>query len=371
MVTTPMPKAAPAAPPRIALERLENQRLVGSSFASPAAAVGALGAVQAQDYYGACWALSQRVRDTTEASIAKAFDRGTILRTHVLRPTWHFVLPADIRFLVELSRPSVFAKMAPYTRKLGLTPRVFAKSHDVLARALEGGRHRTRVELAETLAEHGIRATGDRLGLLMMRAELDAVITSGPRRCKQFTYALFDERAPKARSLPREEALAELARRYFTTHGPALLADFAWWAGVTQAEARPAVLADGALSERVLAEKKYWSRRARKPTPAASASVLLLPNYDEYLIAYKDYGPVFDPALARKLGPREQIFSHVLVVGGQVVGGWRRVLEPTRVRVHVNTFVRLSKAQRDGMKRAAADYARFLDLELGLTLGGV
>jgi hypothetical protein len=361
-------KAEPDRDPRIALERLENQRLSGPSFASPQAAVGALGAVQAQDYYGACWALAQRTRGATEASVAKAFDRGAFLRTHVLRPTWHFVRPSDIRFLLEASRPSVVRRMAPYERKQGLTARFFTKSHDVLARALEGGRHRTREELGVALAERGIQATGERLGLLMMRAELELVVTSGPRRGKQFTYALFEERAPGARSLSRDEALAELARRYFTTHGPALLADFAWWAGVTQAEALPAVLGTKALSERALAGKKYWSPRARTPSAAARSSVLLLPNYDEFVISYKDYRPVFDPALASKLVPRERLAAHLLVVGGQVIGGWRRMLETRRVRVEVNALRRLSSAEKSGVKRAVEAYGRFLELDASLEL---
>jgi hypothetical protein len=278
------------------------------------------------------------------------------------------VLPSDVRFLLEVSRASVVRKMAPYARKFELTARVFSKSHDVLARALEGGRHRTREELGAALAERGIRATGERLGLLMMRAEVDLVVTSGPRRGKQFTYALFEERAPAARSLPRDEALAELARRYFTTHGPALLADFAWWAGLTQAEARPAVLATKALSERVLAGKKYSSPRARTPSAAARASVLLLPNYDEFVISYQDYRPVFDPALASKLVPRERLAAHLLVIGGQVVGGWRRTLGTGCVRVEVNALRRLSSAERSGVERAVAAYGRFLQLDPSLEL---
>jgi hypothetical protein len=363
-----MPKPATTRDPRIALERLRNQRLVGASFSSAAAAVGALGAVQAQDYYGACWGVAQRVRGATEASVAKAFDRGAILRTHVLRPTWHFVSPEDLRSLLALSHARVTRQMAPYARKAGLTARVISKVNDVLARALEGGRHLTREELAEALAVRGVPAKGERLGLMMMRAELDAIVTSGPRRGKRFTYALLDERAPKAKTLPRDEALAELARRYFTTHGPALLADFAWWAGITLAEARTAVEAARSLSERVLAERPYFSPRAHSPLPATRSSVLLLPNYDEYVISYKDYRPVFDPALASKLGPRERLAVHLLVVGGQIVGGWRRTLSATGVRVDVNALRKLSAAEQSGLERATAAYGRFLDVAPALNL---
>jgi hypothetical protein len=352
----------------IALERLVNQRLVGASFASPSAAVAAFGAVQAQDYYGACWALAQRMRSATAASVESAFDRGSILRTHVLRPTWHFVVPACLRWLLELSHASVVRRMAPHERKFGLTARTYAKSHDLLARALEGGRHRTREELGEILSARGIPTTGERLTLFMMRAEIDAVVTSGPRRGRKFTYALAEERAPNAVSLPREEALAELARRYFSTHGPAQLADFAWWGGLTLSDARLAVDAAKGLSERVLAERSHWSPRPRTPPPAARSSALLLPYFDEYLVAYRDARPVIDPALKRKLGPRELLATPRVVVGGRVLGGWRRVLEPTRVHVEVNALRRLSKSEHDGVERAAAAYGRFLGLPTALAI---
>jgi hypothetical protein len=357
-----------ATDPSIALERLVNQRLVGTTFASPSAAVAAFGAVQAQDYYGACWALAERVRGATAVSVEKAFDRGAILRTHVLRPTWHFVVPASLRWLIELSRASVIRRMALYDRKLGLTPRVYAKSHEVLARALEGGRYRTREELGAILAARGISASGQRLAHFMGRAELDAVITSGPRRGKQFTYALFEERAPNAVSLPREEALAELGRHYFSTHGPAQLADFAWWGGLTLSDARIAVAEAKGLSERVLAERPHWSPRPRTPPPAARSSTLLLPYFDEYLVAYRDARPILAPEMGRKLGPRELLSAPRLVVGGQVVGGWRRVLEPTRVRIEVTTFRRLSKSEQTGVERASAAYARFLGLPVTLAI---
>jgi hypothetical protein len=357
-----------ATDPSIAFERLVHQRLVGASFTSTASAVAAFGAVQAQDYYGACWAIAERVRGATAASVEKAFDRGAILRTHVLRPTWHFVVPACLRWLIELSRASVVRRMAPHERKLGLTGRMYAKSHDLVARALEGGRYRTRDELGEILSARGIPTTGERLGLLMMRAELDAVVTSGPRRGRKSTYASFEERAPNAPSLPREEALAELARLYFSTHGPAQLADFAWWGGLTLSDARIAVVAAKGLSERVLAERPHWSPRPRTPPPAARSSVFLLPNFDEYLVAYKDQRAILDPVLKRKLGARELLAAPRLVVGGQVVGGWRRVLEPTRVRVEVNALRRLSNDERNGVERAVAAYERFLGLPATLAL---
>jgi len=191
----------------IARRRLRNQRLIGAPFGSAAEAVDALLAVQAQDYAGAKWAIGQRVRGATDASVEAAFDRGELLRTHVLRPTWHAVTPADIRWLLALTAPRIKVAMAYYARQRKLDAPTLARSNDVLARALEGGRQRTRDELAAALASAGIVASGDRLGHIMGTAELDAVVCSGARRGKQFTYALFDERVPPAPLLPRERAL--------------------------------------------------------------------------------------------------------------------------------------------------------------------
>src|SRR5436190_10253869 len=225
----------------IAHRRMRNQRLVGAPFATPDEAVGLLVAVQSQDYAGAKWAVGQRVRGATDAALERAFDSGAILRTHVLRPTWHFVTPADIRWLLKLTAPRVSAAMAYYNRKFELDARTFRRSQSLLAKALEGGRHLTREELTQVLERAGIGCKELRPTLLMMQAELDAVITSGPRRGKQFTYALLDERAPPEKTLARDEGLAVLALRYFASHGPAQIRDFAWWSGLTIADAKAGV----------------------------------------------------------------------------------------------------------------------------------
>src|SRR5258708_18431984 len=223
--------------------RLRNEHLTGAPLARPEDVVRWLGDVQAQDFAGAKWALAQRARTKTDASIEEAFAGGRIVRTHVMRRTWHFVVPDDVRWMQALTAPRVRAAMAYYDRKLQLDARTFGRSQAVLARTLEGGQHRTREELGRALADAGIPASGQRLGHLMMRAELDAVICSGPRRGKQFTYALLDDRCPKAATpvLSRDEALAELTSRYFRSHGPASLRDFAWWSGLTVADVKKGV----------------------------------------------------------------------------------------------------------------------------------
>src|SRR5438046_754748 len=203
----------------IAHQRLHNQHITRRTLETPQALVEWLGAVQAQDYAAAKWALGLRLQGVMDEDIEQAFTNGAILRTHVMRPTWHFVSPADIRWLLALTAPRVHAANAHYNRKLELDDAVFKCTHTVLANALQGGKQLTRDELASALQQAGIAMEGEqRVTYIIMRAELDGIICSGARRGKQFTYALLAERAPQARSLDRDEALAELTMRYFTSH---------------------------------------------------------------------------------------------------------------------------------------------------------
>src|SRR5579859_7689416 len=223
----------------IAHRRLHNQFLSQQTFEKPGELVQWLGAVQAQDYGAAKWALGLRLHGTTDTMIEQAFAGGEILRTHVMRPTWHFVTPADIRWMLMLTAPRVLAASAYYFRLSELDDALFAKTNAALAEALQGDKQLTRSELALALQQAGI-AVGDllRLTYIIMRAELDGIICSGARRGKQFTYALLDERVPQSRVLDHNEALAEFALRYFTGHGPATLQDFVWWSGLTVADAK-------------------------------------------------------------------------------------------------------------------------------------
>ncbi|MCA1559991.1 MAG: winged helix DNA-binding domain-containing protein [Acidobacteria bacterium] len=275
----------------ISRRRLRNQKLTGSRFRKPEDVVAWLGAMQAQDYAAAKWAIGLRANAVTEADVERAFNAGTILRTHVLRPTWHFVTPADIRWMLALTAPRVHAVNGYYYRKFELDAGTFARSRAALERALQGGKQLTRPELAFILQRAGIPADGLRLGYLMMHAELDAVICSGRRRGNQSTYALLEERVPFATTLQRDEALAELTRRYFSSHGPATVRDYVWWSGLTAREAKAGLeMVRPVVAQRTIGQRTFWFAGSRPPPPRASTTYLL-PNYDELLIAYRDRGP--------------------------------------------------------------------------------
>jgi hypothetical protein len=346
--------------------RMRNGRLVGARFAKPEDVVQWFGAVQAQDYAAAKWAVAQRVQGCTDADVELACQGGKILRTHVMRPTWHFVTPADIRWMLALTAPRVNAASAYYYRKLELNEGTFQRSDAALTRALSGGKELTRSELARTLEAAGIRASGVRLSYLMMRAELDAVICSGARRGKQFTYALLDERAAAAIVPTRDQALGELTRRYFKSHGPSLPRDFAWWSGLSVADAKRGIeLAKADLADDVADGKTYWFAPPESTARVKGPIVHLLPNYDEYLIAYKDHSVALDASLVRNARDNALVLAnHIIVLNGQVVGGWRRTLEKNAVIIETTLLTRLNRAERGALQKAGEHYGRALGLRV-------
>jgi hypothetical protein len=208
-------------PVDVAELRLRNTGLSDSPFRDPAAVIAHLGAVQAQDFAAAKWSLGLRIREATDETVEAAFNEGRFVRTHVMRPTWHFVLPQDVRWMQELTAPRVRRALASSDRRLGITEEIISRSGAVLAEALEGRNYLTRNEISIRLEKDGIHMRGQRLAHLLVHAELSAQLCSGPRRGKQFTYALLDERAPEQVRLSREESLELLATRYFMSHGPA------------------------------------------------------------------------------------------------------------------------------------------------------
>jgi hypothetical protein len=287
-------------------------------------------------------------------ALEQAFNEGRILRTHVMRPTWHFVTPADIRWILELTAPRVQALMAPYYRQYGLDEATLMRSNDVIAKALQGSRYLTRAELGTTLAEEGISTNAMRLGFIMGHAELNASVCSGPRRGKQFTYALLDERAPQAKSLPRAEALAELTRRYFISHGPATVHDFVWWSGLTVADAKAGLaMAASHLHHEGIDGHSYWFSSSMPLTVTPSASAFLLPTFDEFLVGFHS----FDES---RRGGGVLIFESTIVIGGKVMGSWKRTFKKGAVVIELAPFSPLNDDESEAVNAAAQRYGEFM-----------
>lgn len=343
-------------------ERLANQFLTGPALGGPVEVVRRQGAVQAQDYVGAKWAIGMRTVGASHADVEGAVARGEILRTHVLRPTWHFVVPEDIRWMLALTGPRISQSMSSYNRKMGLTPAVFRRSNAVIEKALRDGECRTRTELGEILHRERVReTTGTRLAHMMMQAEVEGIVCSGPCRGKQFTYGLLELRAPSAASIDRDEALSRLAERYFATRGPATVHDFAWWSGLPVGDARRAVeIRAGSLSSVQIGETKLWMAERASPAPPATKTAHLLSNYDEYFIGHRDRS-----AIGRRLKGVHLVtggdssITHVAIIGGELAGGWRRTVSPTGLTATLSLAVRVTRDERALLERQRARFAAF------------
>jgi hypothetical protein len=354
-----------AKPERLSIsdQRLQNQRITRPFQRRVDHLVAWFGAVQAQEYGPAKWGLGLRSRPgTTDTAIERAIEQGRILRTHILRPTWHFVTPADIHWMLELTAPQVQRRMSTYDRQLGLDARVMTRAAGVFERALGDNGCLTRRELGAHLQRAGLPNRTMHLAHIAMHAELEGLICSGPRRGKQSTYALLADRAPASRSLERDEALAELTRRYFRSHGPATIRDFVWWSGLTTADARSGLEIIRAR-HREVDGLRYWTvGRDPRSTLRSKGLLHLLPIYDEYLVAYRDHRVVPRPAYV--LGG----FQHALVSGGQVAGTWRTKPGAKGMAVNVEGLRRLTPAERRDLVQAVARYSRFLGVPVSLAV---
>jgi hypothetical protein len=275
-------------------------------------------------------------------------------------------MPADIRWMLALTAPRVNAAMAYNNRQRELDTGVFRRSGRALTRALQGGRALTRAELSPVLERAGIVVKGEaRLGHLLLRAELDGIVCSGARRGKQFTYALLEERVPAAPPLARDEALLRLARIYFSTRGPATATDLAWWSGLTVADAKKGVhLAESSLEHLNVDGLTYWFvPPARRATQSAAH---LLPNFDEYSVAYRDRSAFAERLKKSGLQVRNDAsLANSIVVGGQFVGTWKRAFKEDAVVVDLNLLTSLSRGEHKAMAAAARRYAEFLEFPGG------
>jgi hypothetical protein len=341
---------------RIADERFERHRLSRPAPADPAALVEWFGAVQAQDLGAARWALALRMRGAiTSGDIERALDEGRILRTHVMRPTWHFVSAADIHWLLALTAPRVHQTLRFGRKHFGLTDTVHRRAGAAIERALDSDECLTRPELAERLARAGISAKGVPLALIMIYAELEGIICSGPRRHKESTYMLLARRAPKATAYSPDEALAELTTRYFQSHGPATLRDFAWWSGLTAKDAKRGVEIARARSQAVDG-LTYWTIGRRRAAAPARDVIHLLPVFDEYLVAYRDLVAV--PRGKASWG----LLPQAIARNGQVIGTWKVLRARGASTIATRLARKLTRAEQCQLDDVGARYLRFAGL---------
>ncbi len=349
--------------PEILQLRLNNTGLSHSPFKSATDAVSYLGAVQAQDFAAAKWALGLRIRDSTAEDIERAFNEGKILRTHVMRPTWHFVVPEDIRWMVQLTGRRVKNRLMQSNRKLEIDRELLARSNATIVEALQDRTYLTRQELKAALANTGINTNVQRLAHIIMWAELDGLICSGPLRGRQFTYALLDERVAKARDLSREQALAKLALSYFSSHGPAQTEDFSWWSGLGHKDAKEAM--ESVKSELKAVEhnsKTYWLSAHARAMAQKPPRALLLSIYDEYTIAYRDRSVISEGRDIERMISLGNALTAVIILKGKVAGAWKRSLKKNMVEIRLNPFRELDRDEQEALEAEVDRYGKFVGI---------
>jgi hypothetical protein len=348
----------------IAQQRLQNQHLAALAFKNPVEIVQYMGAIQAQDYAGAAWAVGQRLQGATQSVIDKALAEGEIIRTHVMRPTWHFVTPKDIRWMLALTAPRIQAIAAFRHRQLKLDKDIFAQCEKILSKKLAADRQLTRNEITDVLQKDGIATDEQRFVHIMMQMELIGLVCSGGKQGKQFTYALLDERVPQTKAFDRDESLAALAERYFTSHGPATLHDYVWWSGLTVTDAKAGLeMVRSKLNSEMVDGNTYWFAASVQPVQSKKSAALLLPNYDEYIVSYKDRSASIASSDIDKTDPRGTIFNNTLLINGRVAGIWKRSFGKNKVNINIIPFAPLNKTNHAAIAAAAKRYAAFLELK--------
>ena len=346
--------------------RLTTQRLIGGGLPTAADVVRLLGCVQSQEYAHALWSLGMRTSGLTAAGGQAEFDRGAFLRTHILRPTWHFVAPADIRWVLELTAPRVQKLNQTIYRQHGLDQATLDRGAAVIADELEGGQHRTRAELAQALAGRGLVSQGIGLAYVVMNAELEGVICSGPVRGAQQTYALLDERVPRSADVGGD--IAELARRFFLGHGPASIQDLARWSSLTIGQCRDAVEAGKDRMDCMSVEGVELWFGPETPAPNPSSGALLMPLYDEVTLSYPAIN--FPQANGHPHPPGADLFVGCVILAETNVGLWRRTLQSRKMIMEVTLARGVEARSRHLIAAAAADLAAFAAKDLELTITG-
>ena len=345
--------------------RLHNLHITGGSFSSASTIVSKLGAIQAQDYTGAKWSIGLRLNGSTERDIDKAIADRSIIRTWPMRGTLHFIAAEDARWMLKLLTPRIIAGMAGRNRQLELDDSIFSKSRDLLISEMEGGKQLTRGETYALFEKNGIDPAGQRGIHILNYLAQNQIICHGIHNEKQPTYALFDEWISPSKVIDADEALAEIAYRYFSGHGPATLNDFIWWTGLKISDAKKGLqLVESKLTSIESAHITYWMT-PELPDSLPANSVHLLPGFDEYMLGYTNRTLMVPSAHIAKIVPGNNgMFMPTMVVKGEVKGLWRRTLKKDKVHIELLPFDKLAKGTLDKLSVSAKRYARYLVKEL-------
>jgi hypothetical protein len=331
-------------------------------------AVGSLLAVQAENPGQAAWAVASRTQNPDQGELAALLDDGTVLRTHVLRPTWHFVRAEDLGWLLDLTGSRVRRVTGQQLRSAhGLDERAIGHAVAAVTQALADRGHLTRAQLADELRGRGIGGSGQMLMILLAHAELDGLICSGTIAGGEHTYALMGERVPAPRRLARTQALAELALRYFTGHGPATERDLAYWATLTLTDVRTGLeQVRDRLGSFQHDGRIFWHAPGDAPAGPQEPAAHLLQILDETYRGYQDSRWVLDTAgdVPRTREPA----TGMALVDAQLVAAMRRTIAHDHVQFDLRPYRALTPPETGALDQAAKRYGEYLGLTAQLTL---
>jgi hypothetical protein len=347
--------------------RLINQQIADSEFNRIKDLAGWMGALQAQDYNGVKWAIGLRVPGTNDAMIEEAIERADIIRTHLLRPTWHFVSSDDIYWVLELSAPQIRSVCKSRDRDLGITGSIIQKSFQLLEKILSGGKRLTRAELREEFKRENIETDDNRLYHFLMHAEINGLIFSRYSGTNRQTYSLLSETVPKTKTFTRDEALANLASRYFRSHGPATVQDFSWWSGLSLTESKRALeinLPD--FMSETTENQTFWFSSALTVHKQKEDTLFLLPAFDEFIISYRNRIPSIRTEHQNKAFSSNGIFRPMIVAGGQVIGTWKQTLKKDKVLLETAFFQSTDDGIPDMILNAAKPLSVFFNKQIEL-----
>ena len=343
--------------------RLLNQQLLNPLFREPKELVSWMGAMQAQNYSMVKWAVGMRLKSATIQAVEKALHEGEILRTHVMRPTWHLVAAEDIRWMLKLSAQRIISANDSFAKgyDLDIPNELYTKAHDLLEKILCGKKSLTKQEIAEHFNRSGIVADNHRMTRFMARAEQEGIICSGEDRGSKCTYALLEERVPPMPELTKDESLARLARSYFRSHSPAVLQDFIWWSGLPVSDAKQAVyLIASELTTEQWKEQTWYIHDTCRTRGKLSGHIHLLPSYDEYLLGYKDRTDVLPLEHYSKAFTNNGLFFPIVLHNGQVIGNWDKSEKKKSVDLKYSWFRQVADMDEETLERERQKFARFL-----------
>ncbi len=324
--------------------RLHNQRLASNFFSDPKDVVSYMGAMQSQAFDMAKWAIGTRMHIATNKSIDEALENFKVVRTHILRPTWHFVSADDIHWMLELSSPRLRPVFQSYGKMTGVDQEFVMKGCKQVEKVLENDNHLTRQEIISRLNAEGIEMNTDNVGIILGYGELEGIFCSGPVRGNKHSYCLLQKWIPKTMPIQKEEALERLARRFFTSHAPATLQDFIWWSGLLISDAKLALqmIKDDFVVEEING-RSFWLKNDTDIPTETEDCALLLPQFDEYVVSYKDRSDIIEDKHYSKVMTKNGLFSPTIMHNGEIVGSWRKVSKKDKVEVELSFFKKVSK----------------------------